>query len=148
MTQIGFYHLTRTSVEDALPQLLARTLSSGQKAVVWCKSKPLLDAVDKALWKVSDPAWLPHGSEGIPCPDLQPIWLTVGEDAPNAAAFLFLLEGRTCPDNPPFERVFDLFDGHDEAAVAAARERWTAMKAAGHDLAYWRQEDRGWKRAR
>ena len=42
------------------------------------------------------------------------------------------------------DRVFDLFDGNDEAAVAAARGRWKAAKAAGHSLTYWQQGARGW----
>lgn len=148
MAQIGFYHLTRTDILDALPQLLSRTLEGGYKAAVWCSSKPMLDALDKQLWKITTPTWLPHGSAGIVRPDLQPIWLTTGTDAPNNARFLFLLENRTCTDTTPFERVFDLFDGHDEAALTAARTRWSEQKAAGHELAYWRQEERGWKRAR
>ncbi|MFT8676505.1 MAG: DNA polymerase III subunit chi [Acetobacter sp.] len=148
MTQIGFYHLTRTGVADALPRLLARTVASGQKAVVWCSGKPLLQELDKALWQVSAPTWLPHGAEGTLCPDLQPIWLTTGDDCPNDAHFLFLLENRTSADLSRFGRVFDLFDGLDDAAVAQARERWSAAKAQGHELAYWRQEEQGWKRAR
>ncbi|MBS0966048.1 DNA polymerase III subunit chi [Acetobacter okinawensis] len=148
MTQIGFYHLTRTSLSEALPQLLTRTLDSGQKAVVWCADKPLLEELDKTLWQVATPRWLPHGSAGIACPDLQPVWLSTGEDCPNEARFLFLTQNRQCTDPTRFERIFDLFDGHDETAVAAARERWAQAHKAGHELAYWRQEDRGWKRAR
>ena len=45
-----------------------------------------------------------------------------------------------------FDRVFDLFDGTDEAAVASARERWSAAKAAGHALTYWQQGARGWEK--
>ncbi|MFT9088465.1 MAG: DNA polymerase III subunit chi, partial [Acetobacter okinawensis] len=71
-----------------------------------------------------------------------------GEDCPNEARFLFLTQNRQCTDPTRFERIFDLFDGHDETAVAAARERWAQAHKAGHELAYWRQEDRGWKRAR
>jgi DNA polymerase-3 subunit chi len=36
-----------------------------------------------------------------------------------------------------------MFDGNDPAAVAAARDRWRAAKAAGHALTYWQQTDRG-----
>ncbi|MFT8444812.1 MAG: DNA polymerase III subunit chi [Acetobacter orientalis] len=148
MAQIGFYHLTRTTVADALPQLLSRTLANGQKAAIWCQNKTMLDDLDKLLWTITTPTWLPHGSSGILRPDLQPIWLSTEADAPNNATFLFLLENRTYENTPTFERVFDLFDGHDETAVAAARTRWSTQKAAGHELAYWRQEERGWKRAR
>lgn len=147
MAQIGFYHLTRTTVADALPQLLSRTLAQGQKAALWCQSKTMLEELDKLLWKVTTPTWLPHGSAGILCPELQPIWLTTETDTPNNATFLFLLENRAYENLPAFERVFDLFDGHDEAAVTAARARWSTQKAAGHTLTYWRQEERGWKRA-
>jgi len=45
-----------------------------------------------------------------------------------------------------FERVFDLFDGGDEAAVVAARGRWTAAKAAGRTLTYWQQAPRVWEK--
>lgn len=146
MTQIGFYHLTRTGITEALPPLLTRTLDAGEKAVVWCAAKPMLQELDKALWQVSAPRWLPHGSEGALCPDLHPIWLTTGEDCPNQARFLFLLEDRTCPDFAAFSRVFDLFDGQNPQAVAAARERWSAARAAGHTPTYWKQEAQGWTR--
>ncbi|MFT9092955.1 MAG: DNA polymerase III subunit chi, partial [Gluconacetobacter sp.] len=33
MAEIGFYHLTRTSVDQALPALLGRTLEAGRRAV-------------------------------------------------------------------------------------------------------------------
>ena len=47
-----------------------------------------------------------------------------------------------------YTRVFDLFDGRDDTAVAAARDRWKAGKDAGHTLTYWRQTDRGgWEKA-
>ena len=33
-------------------------------------------------------------------------------------------------------------------AVAAARERWRTYKGAGHDLSYWKQDERGrWEKA-
>jgi DNA polymerase III subunit chi len=36
-----------------------------------------------------------------------------------------------------------MFDGNDEAAVTAARERWKAYKAAGHKLVYFQQSPAG-----
>ncbi|WP_264811938.1 DNA polymerase III subunit chi, partial [Gluconacetobacter johannae] len=36
MAEIGFYHLTRSSLEQALPPLLGRTLDAGRRAVVRC----------------------------------------------------------------------------------------------------------------
>ena len=146
MTDIGFYHLTRTAPEQALPPLLGRTLAAGQRAAVMCGSAERVAALDTALWLSANPDWLPHGSTATGNADLQPIWLATDDAAPNGARFLFLLDGASSARLPAFERVFDLFDGTDEAAVAAARERWRAAKAAGHALSYWQQGARGWER--
>jgi len=151
MTEIGFYHLTRTPLEQALPKLLGRVLAGGGRAMVLLASSERLEALDAALWTVGDPDWLPHGTPRTGHADYQPIWLTIedaGEaGAPNGARFLFLLEGTSSARLDAFDRVLDLFDGGDEEAVAAARQRWKAAKAAGHLLTYWQQGPRGWEKA-
>jgi DNA polymerase-3 subunit chi len=150
MTEIGFYHLTRTPLEQALPKLLGRVLGGGGRAMVLLASEERLAALDAALWHAGDPDWLPHGTPATGHAADQPIWLTTEDapeaGAPNGARFLFLLEGTTSARLAAFDRVLDLFDGGDEAAVAAARERWRAAKAAGHELAYWQQGPRGWEK--
>ncbi len=146
MTEIGFYHLTRSGADEALPKLLGRTLAAGQRAVVRCATPEHVAALDTALWLVADPDWLPHGSAESGHADLQPIWLTTADEAPNGARFLFLIDGADSGSLARFDRVFDLFDGRDEQAVAAARARWKAAKTAGHTLAYWQQTPRGWEK--
>jgi DNA polymerase-3 subunit chi len=146
MTEIGFYHLTRTGPDHALPQLLGRTLATGQRAVVLCGSEEHVTALDHELWQCSDPGWLPHGTAADGDAGLQPIWLTTEDAAPNRARFLFLLDGARSTHLDAFDRVFDLFDGKDAAAVTAARQRWSEAKAAGHTLAYWQQGERGWEK--
>ena len=145
MAEIGFYHLIRTTTERALPQLLARALSAGERAVVLCGAPARHEAVDAALW--ADAAWLPHNGAGDEDPDLQPIWLAVEDaPAPNSARFLFLIDGAESTRLDEFARAFDLFDGQDPAAVTAARQRWTSAKNAGHVLTYWRQSEHGWEK--
>jgi DNA polymerase-3 subunit chi len=146
MAEIGFYHLTRTGVEQALPRLLDRTLAAGQRALVLCPDQARVAALDQALWACPDPAWLPHGSAEDGDAPLQPIWLATEDAAPNGARFLFLVGGAGSGRLDAFDRVFDLFDGGDETAVAAARERWKAAKAGGHTLTYWQQGARGWEK--
>jgi DNA polymerase III subunit chi len=154
MAEIGFYHLTRTPLEQALPRLLGRVLQQGGRAMVLCSGPERLAALDSALWLSADPDWLPHGRAGAAGPlgeaALQPIWLTTeeaGEEgAPNGARFLFLVDGAESARLDRFDRVLDLFDGSDDAAVAAARRRWAATKAAGHALSYWQQGPRGWEK--
>jgi DNA polymerase-3 subunit chi len=146
MVEIAFYHLTRTDLAHALPPLLGRTLATGQRAVVRCRSESGIAALDKALWECNDPAWLPHGSAADGDADLQPIWLAADDTAPNGARFLFLVDGADSTRIAAFDRVFDLFDGNDPAAVTAARLRWKAMKAAGHTLTYWQQSATRWEK--
>jgi DNA polymerase-3 subunit chi len=145
MAEIGFYHLTRTGAEQALPALLGRTLAAAKRAVIRCNSDRVA-SVDTALWVCPQPDWLPHGTAAMGQADLQPIWITDADEAPNAATFLFLLDGQNSERLGSFERVFDLFDGGDETAVAAARVRWKAAKDAGHLLTYWQQGPRGWEK--
>lgn len=144
MSEIGFYHLTRTSLSAALPALLGRTLAMGEKALILCPDEHQLAALDEVLWKCDD--WLPHGTAKFPHPEWQPIYLTTGTENPAGALFLFRIGGiATIP--PGFTRIFDLFDGNHEDDVRAARERWRHAKTEGHALTYWKQEDRGWVKA-
>jgi DNA polymerase III subunit chi len=143
MTEIGFYHLTRSTLAEALPQLLARTLAAGQRALV-LGPEPGLEALSTALW--AQPAWLPHGSATDGDPDLQPIWLSAEPKPLNGARFLFMVEGAATDRLADFARVFDLFDGNKPEAVAAARLRWKGAKDAGHTLAYWQQTDSSWQK--
>ena len=145
MSEIGFYHLTRTTAEQALPKLLGRTLAVGQRAAVLCGNEALVKATSDALWASTDPDWLPHGSARTGAAALQPIWLTLVPEAPNGARYLFRLGGADA-EAAAWDRVFDLFDGGDEAAVVAARQRWSTAKQAGHQLTYWQQGERGWQK--
>ena len=140
MTAIGFYHLTKTTADAALPKLLGRTLAEGERAIVRCGTPERLAALDRALWLCPDPDWLPHGTDQ---PALQLILLTLADERPNDARFLFLLDGTDSAMLPKFDRVFDLFDGNDAIALASARLRWMAAKQAGHTRTYWRQDAAG-----
>lgn len=146
MAEIGFYHLTRTGLPEALARLLERTLQASQRALVLCPDAMRLKALDTALWAVPEPAWLPHGGAADGDADLQPIWLSTTPEPANGARFLFLVDGADTDRRGDFDRVFDLFDGTDAEQVAAARTRWQAVKAGGHTLTYWKQGPRGWEK--
>jgi DNA polymerase-3 subunit chi len=95
------------------------------------------------LWTYDDASFLPHGSRRDGRAEQQPVWLTDREENPNGATMLVLTDGTSSPAIGRFRRCLDLFDGNDEAAVAAARERWRMAKADGHELTYWQQTERG-----
>jgi len=144
MTEIRFYHLTRKALEQVLPELLEKTLERQTRAVVMTGSAERAEALTQQLWTYRPDRFLPHGNAQDGNPELQPIWLTALDERPNAAAFLFLTDGANSQRLDEYERVCEIFDGNDEAAVAAARQRWGAYKSAGHTLSYWQQAERGW----
>ncbi|MEQ8666199.1 MAG: DNA polymerase III subunit chi [Rhodospirillales bacterium] len=146
MTDVAFYHLQRSRLDDVLPSLLTKTIDAGKRAVVIVGSEARVEQLDGALWAFDPASWLPHGSRRDGNPGEQPIWLTDADENPNRAEFLFLADGASSADVAAFERCFVLFDGNDDTAVAESRESWKAYKAAGHDVTYWKQGDRGWER--
>lgn len=147
MTDIGFYHLTRSKLQDALPKLLGRVLDTGGRGFILCADAERARTLDAALWLPADPPWLPHGLVGGEHDAAQPL-LIADQDVPpaNGARFLVLVDGAASARLQIYDRVLDLFDGGDEVAVAAARARWSAAKEAGHSLTYWQQTDRGWEK--
>ncbi len=149
MPPVGFYHLTRSTAEQALPLLLGRTLDLGKRALVLVRDAARVAAIDEALWRAPEPIWLPHGTARLGHPELQPVWIDEPEaaTAPNRAEFVFLLDAVEIVSLAAFERVFDLFDGGDQTALALARSRWSRLKQAGCALTYWKQDAKGWQKA-
>ena len=143
MTDIAFYHLQRSPLEQALPRLLEKTLAVGKRAVVLAGSEERVEALAMTLWTYHQDSWLPHGTAKDGEAEHQPIWLSARDENPNGATFLFLTDGMDTGTIDAFERCFDLFDGNDEAALAAARQRWKTRKESGHAVTYWQQTERG-----
>ena len=142
VAEIAFYHLQRSPLDAVLPKLLQRTLDQGKRALVLAGSEDRVENLSSVLWTYDPASWLPHGTVKDGRAEDQPIWLSAYAENPNGAAFLFLTDG-TEADPSGYERCFDLFDGNDETAVAAARDRWKRLKEAGHTLTYWQQNERG-----
>ncbi|MDR3424847.1 MAG: DNA polymerase III subunit chi [Alphaproteobacteria bacterium] len=144
MTEIRFYHLTRKTLEQVLPELLEKTLERGMRAVVMTGSAERAEALTQMLWTYNPNRFLPHGNAKDGNAGLQPIWLTAEDERPNDAKILFLTDGASSSRLSDYVRVCDIFDGTDEQALTAARQRWAANKKDGHDLSYWQQTDKGW----
>src|SRR5690348_3673988 len=144
MTEIGFYHLLGTPLERALPKLLERALAAGYRIVVLAGSAERVAHLDALLWTYDDASFLPHGSRRDGQAERQPVWLTEADENPNGADMLVLADGMSSGRLAEYRRCLDLFDGRDEAAVAAARERWRNAKSAGHEPTYWRETGSGW----
>jgi DNA polymerase-3 subunit chi len=146
VAEIGFYHLSTTPLERALPRLLERAVAQGHRILVRAASAERVEHLNALLWRYDEASFLAHGSARDGNAAAQPIYLTEGADNPNGAAMLVLVDGVEADDLALFTRIADLFDGGDPAAVAAARERWRRARAAGHNLTYWQQTRSGWAR--
>ena len=143
MTEVVFYHLQRQPLEQVLPGLLERCLERQWRVVVQVGSEERRDALDAQLWTYRDESFLPHGTVKEGRAAEQPVWLTAGDDNPNAATVRFLADGAELAQYAGYQRVVILFDGNDADAVDRARGQWSAAKAAGHDATYWQQSDAG-----
>lgn len=148
MTEIGFYHLTRSTLEEALPRLLEKAYVAGQRVLVRAGDPERVEHLDRVLWTYTKESFLPHGTRADGHAESQPIFLTAGAENPNRARLLVLVDGAEVGDLAAFDRCLDLFDGADPQAVERARARWRAALAQGHRCVYWRQDERGrWTKA-
>lgn len=144
MTEFRFYHLTRKTLEQVLPDMLEKTLERGFKAVVMTGSPDRAEFLTQLLWTYSPDCFLPHGNAKDGNAERQPIWITPEDERQNGASYLFLTDGAVTARAAEYERVCDLFDGNNKEALAAARCRWSEAKKQGHSLTYWQQTDKGW----
>jgi DNA polymerase III subunit chi len=141
--EVLFYHLEHQPLDRVLPSLLERTLERGWRAVVQVGSDERLAALDQSLWTYQEDSFLPHGTAQLGHAELQPVYLTTGDDVPNGAGVRFLVDGARCARFTGLVRIVYLFDGNDAEAVAVARAEWKAAKAAGCGVTYWQQSESG-----
>jgi DNA polymerase-3 subunit chi len=141
-----FYHLTRSAAEDTLLALLPRALAQGWRVMIRHPDRAAIEALDHKLWLGPDGGFMPHGVAGGTFDADQPVLLGQGA-AVNTALGLFLLGGAApLPGEEALERIWLLFDGGDEAAVAAARGHWSGLTAKGMAAQYWSEEDGRWQK--
>jgi len=146
VTEVRFYHLQRARLEEVLPVILERCHQRGDRVLVLAGSGERAEALAALLWTYRPESFLPHGTARDGEAARQPIFLAAsgdGADNPNGAHVLVLSDGAQHPRIGDFKLVCELFDGHDAAAVAAARTQWKACKEAGHAVVYFQQGENG-----
>ena len=125
MTEVRFYHMTRTPLDQALPQMLEKTLERGQRAVVLAGSEARVEALSARLWTYHDRAFLPHGTVKDGRAERQPVWLTVADAAPNRAEVTLSLgrarfnAGQFAPAAPTTPRFLYGLSAWKPLAIAA-----------------------------
>ena len=143
MTPVFFYHLERQPLENVLPKLLRASLERGWRAVVQAGSNERTEALAGLLWSFDDESFLPHGTKADGSPELQPIWLTDGDENPNGANVRFYVDGALAGDIEGLTRAVIMFDGNDTEALERARADWKRFKTEGRDVSYWQQDEEG-----
>ncbi len=144
---VMFYHLTRSSTEETAFTLLSRAVQQGWRVMVRGSDPERLEQLDKALWTASDDGFLPHGMVGGPHDAKQPVLLGTGGGT-NGANCLMVVDGAAfAPEEAaPLDRLWVLFDGMDDAALADARNRWREVTSAGVSAQYWSEESGRWEK--
>lgn len=147
MGTVMFYHLTSSPLEETARLLLARSLQAGWRVMLRGTDAQRLAWLDIRLWEGPEDGFLPHGLENADHAERQPILLGRGPIA-NAAQALMTIDGAEVDpaEASGLERVFILFDGRDEDAVAAARRQWKALSGAGLAAQYWSESDGRWEK--
>lgn len=145
-----FYHLERTTLEQAAGALLEKCLENGKRVLAISQRAERRAALDEALWTYDEASFLPHGqseAEGLN-PAGQPVLITASTENLNAATFCLLMDGMDIGEGEGFERCMVMFDGGDDATRAIAREQFKAAKDRGANVRYFQQtQSGGWKEA-
>jgi len=139
MAEVLFYHLSESTLEMTLPNLIERSLGRDWRVVVQFMSEERRNAMDAQLWTYSDASFIAHGSAHDKFPAEQPVFLTLGDDNPNGAQIRFCVEGAVCADPETYTRLVMMFDGHDDSQLETARTQWKRLKESGHHVTYWQQ---------
>lgn len=144
--QVLFYHVTRSSVADTVLALLTRAQAAGWPVMLRGTDPARLAVLDDLLWLSPEDGFLPHGLQGGAQDAAQPVLLGTGAIG-NAARGLMLVDGaQPLPDEAAgLDRIWVLFDGTDEAAVAQARGLWRQVTAQGLGAQYWSEESGRWQ---
>jgi DNA polymerase III subunit chi len=147
MTDVLFYHLTESKLEDALPPLIDKSVERGWQVAVQMREAARRDALDTHLWTYREDSFLPHGTDEGEMPAKQPVLLTVSPENPNGASVRFFVDGAEASAVETYQRVVFMFDGYDQEQLEGARAQWKKLKGEGHNLTYWQQtQDGRWEK--
>ena len=143
--QVGFYHLTLSSLERALPRLLEKMVAAGHRVVVLTGSEERLKSLDHACWTYTPLSFLPHATplDGLK-PEDQPIWITTQPERPNGASVLVLTDGMEVQDLSPYNRCVVMQEGDAPETVASIKAFSNRLKAQQIPVIHWTQTQTGW----
>nr|MBP9049780.1 DNA polymerase III subunit chi [Alphaproteobacteria bacterium] len=140
---IKFYHLSRATPAQILPELLVRARAKSHKIMVRCETQSEADSINDALWVHPADSFLPHDLSNSKDAANQSILVGVGLDNPHGADVLFLMPRATADLQGNWSLCCTLLDGSNPEEIATGRANWKQWKDAGHTLTYWQQSEQG-----
>jgi len=143
MTEVRFYHLQKQTLDQALPLILEKVYQTKNNAIIRMSDAKEITRMNDILWSYKPNSFLPHGCKKTGHPNEQPIWLTDKSENPNNAKTLILTQNAIEESLNDFDLCCEMLDGHDNAAISEARNRWKTYKDKGFDVTYWYQSETG-----
>lgn len=144
MTEVRFYHLSQDVTTKAVPEILGKALARDMKILLKVPDAERAAFYDDWLWRFQPESFLPHGKEGDPFPEKQPVWISADDQAPNGATMVMVVEEAEMPPLADFALVCLLFDSENPHRLERARKLWGELKKQdGLSLTYWQQQDNG-----
>ena len=135
MTRIDFH----TNIPDKLAyacRLARKAYGARAKIVVLADSPEQADALNAAMWTVSDTDFIPHVMAGDPLAAQTPIVITDNEDSELPHHDMLVNLTRHRPRNfTQFARVFEIIS-IDEEDAAEGRKRYIAYKKESYPLTH------------
>lgn len=135
MTRIDFH----TNIADKLTyacRLARKAYAARANVVLLADSPEQAQALNEALWTLSDTDFIPHVMAGDPLADHTPVIVAASDDAALPHYDMLVNLTRRTPANfARFARMFEIIST-DEDDAAAGRKRYVAYKQQSYPLTH------------
>ena len=76
MSEIRFYHMEQSTLDQALPTIALKAYQSGKNVLIKTPDAKEAKRIDALLWGFSETSFLPHGVDGDKNAPKQPVFIT------------------------------------------------------------------------
>ena len=117
-------------------EVTRKQVAAGRRLIVYTRNTARLAKFDRLLWQFEATAFVPHVMSDDELADRTPVVLEPQAPDPARAVqgvWLLNLDTECPPGGEHYERILEIVSGHPDDK-AAARQRWRAYEASGHEL--------------
>ena len=145
MSEVFFYHLTKTTLEIALPKILERALSEKWSIEIRTSANTNLDEISNAIWRGPEESFLPHCLEDHE--DLQDYPIVLCKSPLKDWRDCLIIVGQAdLKENEVknYKRICLIFDAKIEVELSKARKSWKKLSEEGINTNYWAEDKGRW----